>query len=237
MPSLTWDSRLRGLAGRPRGACEVRGCTRQTLAVGRLCALHSQRLRDKGHATIGRVTVSELIPYRTLAFAFVEAQQAAEHPGVLAGIRYLERWVHDAPAAGNGVARWAAPDVRLNLWLDHARRDFLDVRMVLASGIACVLHEMSFPHRWPDGHHAEFQLGWAVAALLKRKVKSGKLYGEHRAIRKPTGFVLRLARELRGVMLPLFVRAATHLKTTAEQAAEPIPAAVVKVPFRGAGGA
>lgn len=227
-----WTTRKQQLRDRPQRPCEVSSCRLPIHQMGRYCLLHWTAKNSTGHPTAGRVSIMELRPYRKLAMHFIEQQQAAEHPGVLAAIEYLERRIATAVDTSSGSTAHLRPHQRVAFFLAWMRRDCLDPRLIVATGIAVELHSREQPHRWPDKAHADFQFGQAVACIARHRVRSGKSAGRsNNNYRKPAGFCLQLARDLRDPLLPLYVKAAQHLHETAVRASLPIPAAALSQPF------
>lgn len=227
-----WQTRKQQLRDRPPKSCDVPGCKLPAYKVGHLCLPHRRKQQGQGHPTAERVTLIELRPWRDLASQFIAKQEAAGHPGVLAAVEFLERLVRTAPDVADKAGRWTRPHERASIYFALLRRDAVDVRIVIAWGIACELHRMQYPKRWPDADHAAFQFGMAVACIARKRVRSGASTGRSQdAFKKSAGYVKELARQLRGPLLPLYVRAAHHLHTQIERATRPIPSAALQQPF------
>lgn len=227
-----WPNRAHQIATRLPRICEVAGCKLPTYKVGRMCLPHRQQVRDKGHPTAGRVSIVELRPWHQLALHFVLKQDAAKHPGILAAVEFLAFLTRTAPDAADRAGRWTRPHERVSIYLALLRRDAVDVRSIIAWGIACELHRMLHPRRWPDASHAAYQFGMAVACMARKRVRSGASIGRtHDAFKKSAGYIRELARTLRDPLLPLFVKAAKHLHDATEHTAHPVSAAALHHPF------
>lgn len=227
-----WTTRKRQIAANPM-PCEVPGCRMYARRPNRYCPSHDAGLRSRGHHTAGRVTLLELKPWKRHALDFIERN--ASHPGIVAALEWLEeraRAAASADVAGRSSTRGIRPTERVRVYWSQMRRDAVDLRMVIACGIACEVHRLYFPERWPDLRHAEHNSGSAYASLIRGRVKSGKSEGrDTAAMTVPAGYLCALAQEIRGALLPLFVKAAQTIKTQADRAAQPIPPAVLTQPF------
>lgn len=227
-----WTTRKRQIAAKPM-PCEVPGCRMYARRPDRFCASHTARLKTRGHHTAGRVSLLELRPWRRHALDFIERN--ATHPGFIAALDWLEeraRVAASADVAGRSNTMRIRPTERVRIYWSQMRRDAVDLRLVIACGIAGELHRLYFPERWPDLRHVEHNTGNAYASLIRGRVKSGKSEGrDTAAMTTPAGYLCALAHEIRGALLPLFVKAAHTIKTQADRAAQPIPPAVLQQPF------
>lgn len=226
-----WITRKRQMRDRPPRRCEVPGCYLPADRVGSQCVAHRRRTQDHGHPTAGRVTTYELRPWTRLALDFLERNQ--DHAGVVAGIEFLERLVRIAPDHEGRVHRHTKPSERVERFLSHLRRDAIDVRNVIAVGIACELHRMQHPKRWPDATHSAVQFGHEVLAFARTRVRSGASIGRTNPAQenRTPAFVKEVARQMRDPLLPLYVKAAQHLHQQIERTAQPVPAAALTTPF------
>lgn len=225
-----WAKRKQQMLVQPY-PCEVPGCRMYARRPDRFCAAHNARLKNAGHHTAGRVTLLELKPWRTLAMDFIERNAA--HPGIVAAVAWVEERARVAAARDTGrQSRRMSPTERVDAYWSQYHRDAVDPWLVIAYGIAAEAHRQFFPERWPDLRHAEHNSGAAFASLIRGRVKSGKTEGrDTAAMRTPAGYLCALAREVRGALLPLFVKAASTIKAQAERTSRPIPAASLQQPF------
>ncbi|WP_273456501.1 hypothetical protein [Nevskia ramosa] len=236
MPTSWSDRALQIRSGELTKACSVPGCRLPTYRMSSTCEPHRQALRTKGSTTAGRVTIRELRPNVIVAMAFIVEQEAKAHPAILAALDYLERLTKTAAELERDSPRQGQrprPGARVDSLLARFRRDSVDLRLVLATGIACELHRLSDPRRWPDHRHASHQFAAAVACLARGRSRGVRTEGASRpAIRSPsTGFLRELARQLRDPLTPLYIRAATSIHDRAERLANPVPRAALDQPF------
>lgn len=226
-----WPTRFRKVRDRPPRTCEVPGCYLPADRVGSKCVAHRRRMQEHGHPTAGRVTTYELRPWTKLALDFLERNQ--DHVGIVAGVEFLERLVRTAPDHEGQVHRHTKPSERVERFLSHLRRDAIDVRNIIAVGIACELHRLQHPRRWPDATHSAVQFGHEVLALARTRQRSGASVGRtNRAqSRKTPAFVKEVGRQLREPLIPLFAKAAHHLHQQIERAAQPVDRAALNTPF------
>lgn len=231
-----WTTRKRQMRDRPPRTCEVPGCRLPAARIGSRCAAHDAKVKNGGHHTAARVTILELRPWVEIAANFIAKQEAAGHPGILAAVEFLERLIRAVVEPEGKAHRFTSPTERAAFVLAHWRRDALDVRRIIAVGVAVELHSLQFPKRWPDALFSDVQFGHAVASYTRSRQRSGASIGRtNDATRKTPALTKEMARQLRQPLLPLYVKAAAHLHQTIERAAQPIERAALNTPFHSSG--
>lgn len=230
MTSLPIPTRLLQAQARNR-TCDIPGCYLPADRIGSLCVAHAWRTKKNGHHTAARVTTYELRPWTKLALDFLERNR--DHAGIVAGVEFLERLVRTAPDHEGSVHRLTKPAERVARFLSHLRRDAIDVRRIIAAGIACELHRMQQPQRWPDATHTAVQFGHEVLAFARTRQRSGASVGRTNSAQtnRTPAFVKETARQLRDPLVPLYFKAAQHLHQQIERAAQPVPTAALNTPF------
>ncbi len=192
--------------------CAVPGCLHDARRFGSMCGKHDQRVRHVGHPSASEISAQMLKPWAATALTFVHSQKSAGHTGFIAACAWLHGLMQGAVATGD-LHRHTSPAIRWQHWLVKFRVDGVTPEQIIATGIACHLHRLNFPHLWPSDRHFAHQFGKHIIGISSRRhcvTKSGRL--SSRPLRKPSGVMLLASGEIHNAIGVLLMRASQHLK-------------------------
>ena len=135
--------------------CAVSHCYNHVQGIGRYCHSHDEVDKRTGHPLGRTITEREVKTYRDLARSFIEGN--IDHPGVEAGIEWLQRLMKHA-VAPHTITNNTPPQSRAAQWLEKMERECVDPIDLLATVVAMhVLQEIN-PRMFMSDRHFRHQL-------------------------------------------------------------------------------